>query len=212
MKLLPALVAAAALAVVTSHVAISTALAAPADQVTCPATFTVLHDEHIGRLALPAGPYTVTLLDRSPVTCAAATRRLAAFLQDFDGRLPGGWKVEPATATFTRDGDPTYGFRIAPAVAPQPTPTGGAVFPAGRRCAGTFRVMHDDRIGALRLPAGRYRVTLRPSGRPSCAAASRYLARFLDDPSGRLPQSWRVNASTGGFSRPGGAGFRIKPA
>ena len=37
MKLLPALVAAAALAVVTSHVAISTALAAPADQVTCPA-------------------------------------------------------------------------------------------------------------------------------------------------------------------------------
>jgi hypothetical protein len=209
MKLLPASLAAAALAVVTSHAAISTALASTADPVACPATFTVLHDDHIGSLALPAGPYAVTLLD-SRMTCAGAGRRLAAFLQDFDGRLPGGWTADPATATFGRNGDPM--FHVAPAVAPRPTPSGGAVFPAGRRCAGTFRVLHNDRIGTLALPAGRYRITLRPSGRPICAAASRDLARFLDAPSGRLPGRWRVNAATGAFSRPAGAGFRIKPA
>jgi hypothetical protein len=209
MKLLPAFLAAAALAILISHAAISTALASTADQVECPATFTVLHNDHIGSLALPAGPYTVTLLD-SRMTCAGASRRLAAFLQDFDGRLPGGWTADPATATFSRDGDPM--FQVAPAAAPRPTPGGGTVFPAGRRCAGTFRVLHDDHVGALALPAGRYRITLRPSGRPSCAAASRNLARFLDAPSGRLPGRWRVNAATGAFSRPGGAGFRVKPA
>ena len=73
-------------------------------------------------------------------------------------------------------------------------------------------MLHDDRIGRLRLPAGRYRITLAASRRPGCAAAARLLATFLERPSGRLPRPWRLNAASARFSRPGGAGFRIEPA
>jgi hypothetical protein len=38
------------------------------------------------------------------------------------------------------------------------------------RCAGTFRVLHDDHIGRLALARGDYRITI--SGRPSRARAA----------------------------------------
>jgi hypothetical protein len=182
----------------------------PATGTRCPGTFQVLHNDRIGAFRIPKGAYIVTLLSTGRLTCTGASRRLAEFLQDFDGRLPRRWTLDPETATFTRAGSTNYGFRIEPAVTPVPS-GGGTVYPAGRRCAGTFRVLHDDHVGALRLPAGRYRITIRPSGRPSCAAASRYLAGFLDDPSGTLPRPWRVNAASGTFTRRAGVGFRVKP-
>ena len=52
---------------------------------TCPGTFRVLHDDHIGPLAIPKGAYTITT---QGIGGARAANRLAAFLQDFDGRLP----------------------------------------------------------------------------------------------------------------------------
>ncbi|HEX2411218.1 MAG TPA: hypothetical protein VHJ39_08630 [Solirubrobacteraceae bacterium] len=183
----------------------------PATGAHCPGVFSVLHNDRIGTFRIPKGDYTVTLLSIGRLSCAKASDRLAAFLQDFDGRLPGRWQLDAETATFSRGGSPNYGFRIKPAVNPQPGAGGGTVFPAGRRCPGTFRVLHDDHIGALELPAGRYRVTLRPSKRPKCARASRLLTRFLEDPSGSLPQPWRVRASTGTFLGGNGAGFRVKP-
>ncbi len=178
----------------------------PATGVRCPGVFEVLHNDRIGTFAVPAGNYTVTLLSVGPLSCEQATRRFAAFLQDFDGRLPAPWRLHRQTATFQRG--PTTGFRIEPAVGP--VPSGGSTHPEGRRCPGTFRVLHNDRIGALRLPAGRYRITLAPSRRPACAAASRLLADFLQRPNGNLPQPWQVSVASGTFSGPGGAGFRIK--
>jgi hypothetical protein len=185
----------------------------PATGTRCPGYFQVLHNDRIAAFRIPKGDYTVTLLSLGRISCAGASHRLAAFLQDFDGVLPSRWTLDPETATFTRDGSTNYGFRIKPATTPQPVPApgGGTVYPAGRQCAGTFRVLHDDHIGALQLPAGRYRVTVRPSGRPSCSLASRDLARFLADPNGGLPQPWRVNAATGTFTGRTGVGFRIKP-
>jgi hypothetical protein len=38
-------------------------------------------------------------------------------------------------------------------------------------CPATFTVLHSDRVGALRLSAGRYRITLRPSVPPQCRSA-----------------------------------------
>jgi hypothetical protein len=181
----------------------------PATGTRCPGTFQVLHNDRIGTFRIPKGAYSVTLLSTGRLTCANASRRLASFLNDFDGMLPGRWTLDPETATFTRAGSTNYGFRIEPAVAP--IPSGGTVYPAGNRCNGTFRVLHDDHVGALDLPAGRYRITILPSGRPSCAAASRYLARFLDDPNGALQKPWRVNPASGTFTRGAGVGFRIKP-
>jgi hypothetical protein len=184
----------------------------PATGARCPGTFQVLHDDRIGPLIVPAGSYTITLVSVGPLSCARAMRRFAAFLRDFDGRLPRPWVLQPQTATFLKAGT-TAGFRVEPSFAPPPSPApaGGGVHPGGRLCPGTFQVLHDDRIGRLRLPAGRYRITLAASGRPSCGLSARYLARFLRRPSGRLPRPWRVDAATGTFTQGPGTGFRIKP-
>ena len=197
-RLLPlALAVAAALTIAPS-------VASAAVPQACPAGFSVLHDDTIGVLMVPAGTYQLTVADPSRLTCDEASDWFQLFLQDFDGSLPTPWTLDPATATFTAgDG---IAFQVARLIGP------GPVHPEGRVCPGTFRVLHNDRIGALRLPAGRYRIVLAPSRRPSCGTASRRLAAFLQRPSGKLPAPWRLNAATATFSRPGGTGFRLETA
>jgi len=182
----------------------------PATGLLCPGVFQVLHTDHIGAFTVPKGSYTITLLSSGTLSCKSASSRFAAFLSDLDGRLPAPWILDGTTGTFLR-GSARIGFRVEPAVGPTPSPSGGGtVYPAGRRCPGTFRVVHNDRIGALRLPAGRYVVTLGTTRRPSCAQAATNLARFLRDPSGRLAAPWKLQTATATFSRPGQS-FSIKP-
>jgi hypothetical protein len=188
----------------------SPAQAAPA---TCPGTFQVLHNDTIGFAAVPAGSYQITTLDASALSCASASKAFTRFLQDFDGKLPSPWRLKALTGTFVRGNGPAS-FEVAPVSTPAPTPTpsgGGGTHPEGNRCGGTFRVLHDDRIGRLKLPAGRYRITLGPSQPVSCKASSRALARFLARPDGSLPRGWSLNTGTGTFSRNGAVAFRIKP-
>jgi hypothetical protein len=176
----------------------------------CPAYFTVLHNDHIGRFSIPAGRYRITLLAARRLSCARASQLFARFLQDFDGRLPRPWILDRRTGTFLR-GSTHVGFRIKAWVGPQPTPNGRHPS-GGRRCPGTFSVQHNDRIGALRLPAGPYIITRR--GNVSCSRASSLFTQFLDLPLGNLPRPWVLNARTGTFSRGRGSanGFRVKPA
>ena len=119
MRLLPALLAAAAIAVTTAAVGISAVPASAAVPTTCPSTFSVLHDDHIGSLQIPAGPYTVTVLDQSRLSCAEASDRFRQFLEDWDGVLPAPWTVNASTATFTAG--QAVGFRIAPVRNPLPS-------------------------------------------------------------------------------------------
>jgi hypothetical protein len=178
----------------------------PATGLRCPGMFEVLHDDRIGSFPVPAGSYTVTLLSAGPLTCAQAANRLAGFLKDYDGILPAPWLLDPRTATFMRGGA-LVGFRIEPAVTPPPGPP-----PTSLRCPATFQVLHNNRIGSLRVPKGRYWVTRTSSRGPTCAAATRLFASFLEHPNGRLPKPWRLRASTGTFLRPSGDGFSIKRA
>jgi hypothetical protein len=60
----------------------------------------------------------------------------------------------------------------------------------------SFRVLHDDRIGAAVLPAGSYEVTV--SDGLSCPASSKLFARFLSDWDGNLPKPWRLKAEGSG--------------
>lgn len=60
----------------------------------------------------------------------------------------------------------------------------------------TFKVLHDDRIGAAVLPAGNYEVTV--SNGLSCQASSKLFARFLSDWDGNLPKPWRVTPEGSG--------------
>jgi hypothetical protein len=190
--------------------AILAALAAPAAAQTptaCPATFAVLHDDRIGALTLPAGSYAITVSDPARLSCAAAADRFRQFLMDFDGVLPSPWRLDPATAAFT--GPAGQGFTVARTT--QPSGGGGGGHPAtGTRCPATFDVLHNDRIGALRLPAGAYSITLLSIGRLSCAQASARFTAFLQDYDGRLPGGWIVDPETGTFLRGALVGFRVK--
>jgi hypothetical protein len=86
---------------------------------------------------------------------------------------------------------------------------GGAGSASAAACP-SFKVLHDDRIGAVSLPAGSYEVTADTG--LSCQAASQLLARFLQDWDGNLPKPWRAVAEGSGkasFTRGGLPGFSV---
>jgi hypothetical protein len=184
------------------------AAAAPVERAAplrCPATFHVLHDDRIGRLKLPQGHYRIRILDDRALGCPRAAKLFAKFLQDFDGVLPGDWRLQVSTATFLRRGT-DIGFRVKKG---RRSGSGGGEHPSGehQRCP-TFRVLHNDRIGGVRFPRGTYQMTA--LGGFTCQKSSNKFADFLQLPDGNLPGRWRLRARTGTFERgQSGKGFQV---
>jgi hypothetical protein len=179
----------------------------------CPGTFEVLHNDRIGRFAIPAGNYQITLLSVGRISCSRASSYFARFLQDYNGVLPSPWVLDTETGTFMR-GRRNVGFRIKELVGPaRPNGGGSGSHPTGNRCPATFRVLHNDSIGRLRLRRGSYRITL-VGRRLSCQRASQLFSDFLQDFEGTLPRPWVLNVQTATFTRGrgGNTGFRVKPA
>jgi hypothetical protein len=183
-------------------VSASTASAQTTGAETCPGTFQVLHNDSVGALYLPAGHYTIVVLTPSTLTCSDASELFREFLEDYNGRLAGGWRVDASTATFARS---SQSFRVTAASPAPPTP------PSKRVCASYFTVVHNDHIGSFAIRKGRYRITLLSVGRITCAQASGFFAQFLQDFDGILPRPWFLDPSTGSFMRGSRyLGFRIK--
>jgi hypothetical protein len=194
----------AALAASTGQAGAASAEAAAAPM-RCPATFHVLHNDRIGRLKLPAGHYRIRLINDEVLSCSRASALFAKFLQDFDGDLPGKWRLKVSEATFLKRGT-DVGFSVKKG---RRSGSGGGKHPRGRhdRCP-TFRVLHDDRIGSVRFPRGTYQMTA--LGGFSCQKASNRFAAFLELPEGNLPGRWRLHARTGTFERgQTGKGFQV---
>lgn len=86
---------------------------------------------------------------------------------------------------------------------------GGTASASAAACP-TFKVLHDDRIGAVVLPAGSYEVTV--SGGLSCPASTKLFARFLSDWDGNLPKPWRASAEGSGKATftGGGRSFSVR--
>ena len=82
----------------------------PATGRACAAPFTVQHNDQIGELKLRAGQYRITLLAVGRLSCNRASNIFARFLQDYTGDLPGNWRLDPETATFSKSSH--YGFRV----------------------------------------------------------------------------------------------------
>ena len=86
--------------------------------------------------------------------------------------------------------------------------------PAGAAAPSTcpsFRVLHNDRIGAAVFPAGNYTITLEDSSL-TCKSGGELFARFLEDFDGVLPTPWKVTGEGSGkasFARGSRAGFSV---
>jgi hypothetical protein len=78
----------------------------------CPGTFTVQHNDRIGKVKFPAGQYTITRLTRNSPSCARATKKFASFLQDYDGNLPKNWRLNSRKAAFFKRHTGGAGFRV----------------------------------------------------------------------------------------------------
>ncbi len=60
--------------VTTVAVALALAPSASAAEATCGGTFDVLHNDRIGNMQLPKGPYVITVLDSTTMGCTEASR------------------------------------------------------------------------------------------------------------------------------------------
>jgi hypothetical protein len=78
----------------------------------------------------------------------------------------------------------------------------------------TFRVLHNDRIGKLKLPKGTYNMKVLNGNQLSCAQASKLFARFLQDWDGVLPKPWIIQVASKTFRKGAGSsvGFRVSKA
>jgi hypothetical protein len=177
----------------------------------CSQRLVLTQNDRIGPLVIKKGRYIVDRLGPLSPTCGQAFALLKGFLMDFDGVLPNGWTLLSDDASFVR-GAVSYGFRL------EPDPDrggGGNRFPTQtQRCSASFRVLHDDSIGALPFPAGPYWVSIFKGSNITCQQASQLFASFLLRTDGKLPPPWVINVATGSFRRGAGSayGFVAKPA
>jgi len=176
----------------------------PSSPATCPGTFSVLHNDRIGSVSFPKGAYTVKLL-RSGLTCGNAATLFAQFL-DAPRGVAAPWTLSGTTGRATFQ-DEMGGFAFSVAK------TGGGTGGGGRSSTSctTFTVRHDDHIGSLYLPKGKYEIVLPAGSTMSCAAAQRQFTAFLD--AAALPRPWVLDAQTGGFHRGPGSStaFAVDP-
>ncbi len=179
----------------------------------CP-SFRVLHNDRIGPAVLPAGPYTLTPAAGSGITCAAASKLFARFLEDYDGVLPGTWRVVPegkGRASFNRGA--RAGFSVARIGG---SGGGGGNNPRlGTLCGGTFTVNASTSVGALFFRKGPYLIYLPTGSKMPCRRASGLFTRFLGQPGGQLPFPWRLNNQIATFYKrehPVRSAFRVEPA
>lgn len=203
-----ALAALAALAALCLAAGFGSAGAAEASA--CP-SFRVLHNDRIGAANLPAGSYEVTPAAGSGLSCTQASALFTRFLEDYDGTLPGGWRVTPqgtGKALFTRGNGP--GFSVARTRGEE----GGNNPELGRLCPGSYTVNHTSVVGSLRFTQGQFLIYIPARSLISCRRASVLFTRFLGQPGGRLPFPWRVTNQTATFYKPAHplrSAFRIEP-
>ncbi|UUY01766.1 hypothetical protein LRS13_13640 [Svornostia abyssi] len=175
----------------------------PATPGACSGTFAIFEPVNAAGLQIGLGHWALSVA--GGLSCSTAFQ---VFAQTADTNLvPPGWTVDPATNTFRRGGQSFVATN-------QGNAPSGIGRSTGTRCPATFRVLNNDRIGALSLPKGNYLITLLPGGGLSCPVASDLFAAFLRDTNGRLPAPWRLNAQTATFTRGAGSdiGFQVEPA
>ncbi len=91
--------------------AFSTPASAAGGSASCTVPFEIARSQSIEALVLQPGPYKLTVLDTSQMTCDEANDAVRAALREPGAALPDGWKVDAPSSTITR-ADGTDGIRI----------------------------------------------------------------------------------------------------
>jgi hypothetical protein len=169
---------------------------------TCP-TFTVLHNDQIGSVKIPAGQYTVA---PKGVTCKNSAILIERFLDDYDGILPDGWTVTGGSSiVFKKSGTSESITMKRTTVAPS---GGGGSDKQNGVCPGNFTVLHNDKVGGMSLKAGQYQITTKGL---YCWFDTQKLAYFLDyNETGKLPSPWTVVPALKKIQRSPNHYFRLK--
>lgn len=171
----------------------------PGKVVTCPGTFSVLHNDRIGSVPFPRGQYQLKV--QRGLTCSQASSQFALFLDQPRGvNAPWTLSINGLTASFQ---DNMGGFAFTT------TKVGGSNTGGGGRTAvtcTTFTVLHNDHVGSLYVPKGKYDIVLPAGSTMSCAAAQRQFVAFLNAEA--VPRPWIVDANDATFSR--GYGSSVK--
>ncbi len=171
----------------------------------CP-SFRADHNDHIGKVSFPRGPYKMVV---SEISCASSTKYMQTFLERPSGNLPKPWKLALLSGGRRRF------TKVGTKIDIQATPIPERTLSAGNlACLGYFHVLHNDHIGAMKFPAGRYSFIMLSHNEMTCATASHDFAYFLQsDWAGNLPSPWRMNAKTRTFYQGPGStnGFRVVP-
>ncbi len=176
----------------------------PGNVVTCPGTFSVLHNDRIGSVPFPQGQYQLKI--QRGLTCSQASSQFALFLDQPNGvDAPWSLSINGLTASFQ---DNMGGFAFTT------TKVGGSNTGGGGRTSytcTTFRVLHNDHVGSMYIPKGSYDIVLPVGSTMSCAAAQKQFVTFLNLEN--VPRGWIVDANNGTFSRGYGSSttFGIDP-
>ena len=191
----------AAVAALVALGAVPAAGAAPgarAAAATCPGTFTVLHNDHIGSVAFPAGQYRVAT---NQLSCATASQLFSRFLEDYDGVLPAPWQLIGNIRRFQKVGTASE-FQVTPLAPPKPS---------SLTCPGTFtraaQRPHRRDVGPGRPLADHAAVDEGPLLRPGRVAARDVPGLRLVRRACRAP--WTMNVATRTFQTSPTNGFRI---
>jgi hypothetical protein len=172
-----------------------------------------MHDDHVGKLSLKAGSYSIAVTNETKLSCQRASDLFAKFLNDFDGKLSNGWKVNVKKSGFEKTAQKSFYVKRVGG-AGSGGGSGGRDPGRGEMiCPGTFQVQHDDHIGQLKLPKGPYTITVIHKKRITCQDATSLFAKFLQRPDGNLPNGWKLKPESGTFlKKDGSQGFRVTKA
>jgi cell division protease FtsH len=96
-------------------------------------------------------------------------------------------------------------FAVLLCAAPSAFAQGGAA-----ACRQPVKLNGQQRVSALTLPEGNYRINVQETGDLTCDQARQYLREILAAPGGTLPDDWEVDPATRMFSRKDGTdAFRV---
>jgi cell division protease FtsH len=87
------------------------AFAAEGGSAACTVPFQIAHQQQLGEVSLPKGPYKLTVLDSAQLDCGGASDALRAALRETGAELPDGWKFDAASRVISRD-DGSDAFRL----------------------------------------------------------------------------------------------------